>query len=71
MTASGIADPLGPIMLADAMVVASSVHRKQGPLAQNGSPWTEALRHFSPISELSLSHLTTPSHDSHNCVLYF
>jgi putative oxidoreductase len=36
LTATGIADPLGPLAIAGTMVVASTVHRKQGPLAQNG-----------------------------------
>src|SRR5580698_7660484 len=36
LTATGIADPLGPLSIAGTMVVASAVHRKQGPLAQNG-----------------------------------
>jgi putative oxidoreductase len=36
LTATGVADPLGPIVLAGTMAVASSVHRKQGPLATNG-----------------------------------
>jgi putative oxidoreductase len=36
LTATGIADPLGPLAIAGTMVVASTVHRKQGPFAQNG-----------------------------------
>ena len=36
LTATGVADPLGPLAIAGTMVVASAVHRKQGPLAQNG-----------------------------------
>jgi putative oxidoreductase len=36
LTATGIADPLGPITIAGAMTVASAVHRKGGPLASNG-----------------------------------
>ncbi len=36
LTATGIAEPLGPLAIAGTMVVASAVHRKQGPLAQNG-----------------------------------
>jgi putative oxidoreductase len=36
LTAAGIADPLGPLALAGTMVVASTVHRKQGPLSSNG-----------------------------------
>jgi putative oxidoreductase len=36
LTAAGIADPLGPLALAGTMVVASTVHRKQGPLSTNG-----------------------------------
>jgi putative oxidoreductase len=36
LTATGIAEPLGPLTIAGTMVVASAVHRKQGPLAQNG-----------------------------------
>jgi len=35
LTATGIAEPLGPLAIAGTMVVASAVHRKQGPLAQN------------------------------------
>jgi putative oxidoreductase len=36
LTATGIAEPLGPLAIAGTMVVASAVHRKQGPLSQNG-----------------------------------
>jgi putative oxidoreductase len=36
LTAAGIADPLGPLALAGTMVVASTVHRKQGALSTNG-----------------------------------
>jgi putative oxidoreductase len=36
LTAAGIADPLGPLAIAGTMVVASAVHRKQGPLSTNG-----------------------------------
>jgi putative oxidoreductase len=36
LTATGIADPLGPISIAGAMAVATAVHRKQGPLSANG-----------------------------------
>ena len=36
LTATGIGDPLGPLAIAGTMAVASAVHRKQGPLAQNG-----------------------------------
>jgi putative oxidoreductase len=35
LTATGIADPLGPLIIAGAMVVASGVHRSEGPLASN------------------------------------
>lgn len=36
LTATGIADPLGPIAIAGTMTVATVVHRKGGPLAANG-----------------------------------
>jgi putative oxidoreductase len=36
LTATGIASPLGPLAIAGTMVVASTVHRKQGPLSTNG-----------------------------------
>jgi putative oxidoreductase len=36
LTATGIADPLGPLMIAGTMAVASTTHRKSGPLASNG-----------------------------------
>lgn len=36
LTATGIAAPLGPLILAGTMAVASTTHRKQGPLAQDG-----------------------------------
>jgi putative oxidoreductase len=36
LTAAGIAAPLGPLAIAGTMVVASTVHRKQGPLSANG-----------------------------------
>jgi putative oxidoreductase len=36
LTATGIASPLGPLAIAGTMVVASAVHRKQGPLSTNG-----------------------------------
>lgn len=35
LTVTGIGDPLGPLAIAGTMAVASTVHRKQGPLAQN------------------------------------
>lgn len=35
LTVTGIGDPLGPLALAGTMAVASTVHRKQGPMAQN------------------------------------
>jgi putative oxidoreductase len=34
LTVTGVAAPLGPLAIAGAMVVAVSVHRKQGPMAQ-------------------------------------
>jgi putative oxidoreductase len=36
LTATGVADPLGPLVIAGTMAVASTVHRKQGPLSQKG-----------------------------------
>jgi putative oxidoreductase len=36
LTATGIADPLGPIILAGTMGVASTTHLDKGPLAQDG-----------------------------------
>lgn len=36
LTATGMADPLGPLAIAGTMVVASTVHRKQGPMMQKG-----------------------------------
>lgn len=36
LTATGIADPLGPIIIAGTMAVASTTHHEQGPLAQDG-----------------------------------
>ena len=36
LTATGIADPLGPVAVAGTMAVAAAVHRRQGPLAQKG-----------------------------------
>jgi putative oxidoreductase len=36
LTATGIAHPLGPVALAETMVVAAAVHRPQGPLAAKG-----------------------------------
>jgi putative oxidoreductase len=36
LTATGIADPLGPLAIAGTMVVASSVHRKAGPFSGKG-----------------------------------
>ena len=36
LTATGVAYPLGPLAIAGTMVVASAVHRKQGPLSSNG-----------------------------------
>ena len=36
LTATGVAEPLGPIMVAGAMTVATAVHRKSGPLASKG-----------------------------------
>jgi putative oxidoreductase len=36
LTATGIADPLGPIIIAGTMAVASTTHREKGALAQDG-----------------------------------
>lgn len=36
LTASGVADPLGPLAIAGTMAVATAVHRKQGPMSANG-----------------------------------
>ncbi len=36
LTATGVADPLGPIAIVGAMTVATAVHRKAGPLAAKG-----------------------------------
>jgi putative oxidoreductase len=36
LTATGVADPLGPLAIGGAMAVATSVHRKNGPLMANG-----------------------------------
>src|SRR4051794_16271800 len=36
LTATGIADPLGPIAIAGAMTVATVVHRKAGPMSASG-----------------------------------
>jgi putative oxidoreductase len=35
LTATGIADPLGPLIIAGTMAVASTTHRENGPLAKN------------------------------------
>jgi putative oxidoreductase len=36
LTATGLAEPLGPLAIAGTMTVATVVHRKGGPLAANG-----------------------------------
>jgi putative oxidoreductase len=36
LTATGVADPLGPLVIAGTMAVASTVHRQQGAMSQNG-----------------------------------
>ena len=36
LTATGIADPLGPVTIASAMTVATAVHRRNGPFTANG-----------------------------------
>jgi putative oxidoreductase len=36
LTATGIAAPLGPLIIAGTMAVASTTHREHGPLAQDG-----------------------------------
>jgi putative oxidoreductase len=36
LTATGVAEPLGPVTLTATMAVASAVHRKAGPLAAKG-----------------------------------
>jgi putative oxidoreductase len=36
LTATGIADPLGPVTIAGAMAVATAVQRKKGPFAADG-----------------------------------
>ncbi|MGD0053933.1 MAG: DoxX family protein [Acidimicrobiales bacterium] len=35
LTATGVADPLGPLIIATTMAVASTTHREQGPLARD------------------------------------
>jgi putative oxidoreductase len=36
LTATGVAEPLGPLAIAGTMAVATAVHRKQGPMSQKG-----------------------------------
>ncbi len=36
LTATGALEPLGPVMIMGAMTVATTVHRKQGPMAAKG-----------------------------------
>jgi putative oxidoreductase len=36
LTAAGLADPLGPVVIAGTMAVAANVHRDKGPLAAKG-----------------------------------
>jgi putative oxidoreductase len=36
LTATGIADPVGPLAIVGAMSVATAVHRRQGPMSQKG-----------------------------------
>jgi putative oxidoreductase len=36
LTATGVAEPLGPLAIAGKMAVATAVHRKQGPMSQKG-----------------------------------
>ena len=36
LTATGVAEPLGPIMIMGAMTVATAAHRKSGPMAAKG-----------------------------------
>lgn len=36
LTVTGVAEPLGPLMIAGTMVVASATHRENGPLMKNG-----------------------------------
>jgi putative oxidoreductase len=36
LTATGIADPLGPLVIAGTMAVASTTHRKNGPMSGKG-----------------------------------
>ena len=54
LTATGIADPLGPITIAGAMTVASAVHRPAGPMLAKGGfelPLTNLA--FSALAGLS------------------
>jgi putative oxidoreductase len=54
LTATGIADPLGPLAIAGTMVVASAVHRKQGPFSTNGG-FELPLTNFAVASALLAS----------------
>jgi putative oxidoreductase len=36
LTATGVADPLGPLVIAGTMAVASTTHRKNGPMTSKG-----------------------------------
>ena len=35
LTVTGVSDPLGPLAIAGTMIVATAVHRKQGPMSQS------------------------------------
>jgi putative oxidoreductase len=54
LTATGIADPLGPLAIVGAMTVAVAVHRKSGPFAANGG-YELALTNLALAAVLAVS----------------
>ena len=64
LTATGTADPLGPLMIAGAMTVATAVHRKGGPFAAKGG-YEAALTNLAfagALARRSTAITASPSH---------
>ena len=58
LTATGVAEPLGPIMIMGAMTVATAAHRKSGPMAAKGG--------FElPLTTLALATVLLPAGPGH------
>ena len=58
LTATGVADPLGPVAVASTMAVASAVHRKGGPFVAKGG-------HELPLTNLAFAVVLATARPGH------